>query len=180
MEILLVDSLRIALGVVFAVSAVGKLRHPRAFIEGVSRYDVVPSGLSRPIGILVIVAESVVAATLVTGVAWAIGSMIAVVLLGGFAVGITVNLRRRAALPCYCFGPFSRERISKRTLVRIGLLCFGSVITLLTLSPSGITIRHSNAKNLLLELTMACGLLAVGVWINAAPYLVRAVSSRRT
>ncbi|WP_282692498.1 MauE/DoxX family redox-associated membrane protein [Streptomyces sp. CC208A] len=116
-------SCRLLLGVVFAVSAVGKLRGATAFraFEGATRSMGVPGRFARPVAVAVVGAECAVPVLLAVGPAGAPGIGLALVLLAAFTVGIAGVLRRGTRTSCACFGASSAV-IGRRHLVRNGLL----------------------------------------------------------
>jgi Methylamine utilisation protein MauE len=114
-------SVQIGLGFVFLVAAVPKLRRPASFVAAVREYRLVPPALSGAVAIGVVALESLVAVSLLTGRLSTIGLATAGVLLGGLAVAVGINLRKGREVSCGCFGSAS-ERISPRTLLRIGML----------------------------------------------------------
>ena len=122
----LAQSLQLALGTVFLVAAGAKLRRPTEFVAAVRGYGLIPAALSRAVAAGLIVAESLVAVSLLTGQALAVGVPAAGALLLVFAVAVSLNLKRGRPVSCGCFGS-AEERISARTLVRIGLLLAGTL-----------------------------------------------------
>lgn len=112
---------RCLLLVVFAVSAVGKLRDPRAF----RRATVALVPLARPVGgvvaVGVIAAESAVVVLLAVPATARAGLVAGLGLLGVFTVAIGAALRRGATEPCRCFGA-SATPLGARHLVRNAIL----------------------------------------------------------
>ncbi|EXG82682.1 MauE/DoxX family redox-associated membrane protein [Cryptosporangium arvum] len=110
------------LWVVFAVSAVSKLRGRAAYAAFVaSTGRLLPSrfGAARPVALLVLAAELAVVGTLpVVPVA---GLGVGAVLLGAFGVAILAATRRGVTAPCRCFGASARP-LGAAQAVRNGLL----------------------------------------------------------
>jgi hypothetical protein len=121
--------------VVFAVSAVSKLRSRRAFGELVSslRQFGLPSAWRRPVGVMVAAGEAAIplllGAAALAGPASAMaarsmagaGFALATVLLAAFTVAIARALRRGVRPPCRCFGASSTP-LGRSHLVRNSLL----------------------------------------------------------
>lgn len=118
----LLEVIQSAVGIVFLFSAVGKARHPNGFVNGVVAYQILPGPLSVMYGIVLIPLEAFVATSLLFGWLVRLGISIGLFLLCSFFVAVAINVRRDRDLSCYCFGDTSTERISRRSLVRIGLL----------------------------------------------------------
>jgi uncharacterized membrane protein YphA (DoxX/SURF4 family) len=112
---------RCLLGLVFAVSAFGKLRSPAAFRAEFAGMAVVPGPAVGPVAALVIVLEAAVPVLLIVPATVPAGLLLAAALLVAFSVGIAVTLARGTGAACRCFGaagsPFGR-----RHLLRNGLL----------------------------------------------------------
>jgi hypothetical protein len=114
-------ALQLALGGVFLLALVPKLRRPAEFRATVGGYGVLPaSAVAVAAGGLTAV-EAFLAFAFLTG--WLVIAAIPLgaATLGVFASVTYVNLRRGRDVPCGCFGN-SGERISGRSLVRLGLL----------------------------------------------------------
>ena len=59
------------------------------------------------------------AALLVVGVAPVAVGGATLVMLGAFAIAVSVSLHRGRAIPCYCFGASSSDMIGAATMVRV-------------------------------------------------------------
>lgn len=112
---------RTALGIVFAMSAIQKLRYPARFLDDVAAYRVLPRVPARAFGIVVIAGETMVAIALLSSTLVGLASLGALALLAAFAAAVTVNLHRGQYVACGCFGD-PNEAISGRTLFRLILL----------------------------------------------------------
>jgi hypothetical protein len=115
------NSIQLLLGAVFLAAAAPKLRHPYGFVVALRGYELVPSMVSAPVAGGLVASEAFVGISLLSGWALAVGLSVAGGLVATFAIGVGINLRRRRDIACGCFGSDS-ERISMRTLARIGLL----------------------------------------------------------
>jgi magnesium-transporting ATPase (P-type) len=109
------------LGGVFLLSAIPKLHRPRAFVEDVVAYRILPAGMARAFGLALIPTEAFLAAAFFSGWWTSVALPLAAVLLVAFLVAVGVNLRRGRRVSCGCFGN-ATERISLRTAARLLLL----------------------------------------------------------
>jgi hypothetical protein len=161
---------QLALGIVFALSAVGKLRDPTGFTRGVADYQILPVWLAHPVGFLIIGLEVCLAIAHLTGWLVADAAPLGFGMLMSFGVAVGVNLRRGRALPCHCFGSQNGESISARTLGRLVLLL---ACELLVLSDPSLFVsnqliypgRFVSISQLALAFFWATFLLMVGSWI---------------
>lgn len=120
-------ALQLLLGAVFFIAAIGKLRNPARFAEALRGYALVPSLLSGPTAGGLLVSEVFVGISLLSGWALTVGVPAAGGLLLIFSVAVGINLRRGRDLPCGCLGS-EAERISWRTLARLGVLMLAVVV----------------------------------------------------
>ena len=164
------DPARMAVGAVFVVSAVAKARRPRAFANGVRQYEVLPPSLSYAIGLVFIPAEAITAFLLLTGYLSPLGLVAALCLLLCFGLAVSINLLRGRSPSCYCFGSGSSERVSRRTVERIGLLVFAVVLAFasqVSPPPGGSILPF--ATTIGLQIALAGFLLAAGSWLLVLP-----------
>lgn len=119
----LILATRIAGALLFGSAVAGKLRHRTAFVGIVDRYRLVPEALTEFAAWTVIVLESLVVLSLVTGIALAVGGMLAIILLLGFAAAMAINIARgETEIDCGCFQTALRQRLSSALVVRNLLL----------------------------------------------------------
>src|SRR5215204_6037284 len=112
---------RLVLALVFVVAGLAKLAHRNGSKQAVADFGV-PAVLAAPIGVLLPLAELVVAATLIpASTAWW-GGVGALVLLLLFVVGIGINLLRGRRPDCHCFGQLHSGPAGWSTLGRNGVL----------------------------------------------------------
>lgn len=118
---------RLLVGLVFAVSALSKLRMSewRDFVESTRRLlgALTPAGrastrIARLVAPVVVAAEAAVVVLMIP--APVAGLLLAAGLLIVFGVAIGLALRRRVSAPCRCFG--GAAELSRWNLVRNGLL----------------------------------------------------------
>ena len=110
--------------VVFAVSAVGKLRTAgvrAAFRRSVAGMAVLPARAVGPVAMSVPIAEAATVVLLVMPSTAMLGCVLALALIAAFTTGIVIVLRRGTRAVCLCFGTTERP-YRPRHLVRNGLL----------------------------------------------------------
>lgn len=180
------NSLQVVLGTVFLVAAVGKLRKPSRFVAALRGYELVPSMLSGPVAAGLMVIELLVGISLLSGWSLDVGVVVAGGLLLSFFVAVEINLRRGRLVPCGCFGSAS-ERISPRTLARLGLLmlaAIGLAVVQLLSSPSPLNVASlategiGGLQRLVLTAAFAAFLTVLAMWVLHIPE-VRALLRRR-
>lgn len=98
--------LRVVLGVIFLVSAVGKLQHSALFVDQVVDYGLLPEGLSRLYATVLPWAEVAVGFSLILGLFSAAGAMVSAAMIVSFAIAGIYSLLRPEEVPslCGCFG----------------------------------------------------------------------------
>jgi putative oxidoreductase len=107
-----------ALGIIFLVSAVPKLRHPNGFILAVLEYRVLSPHLSWFYARLIPPLEFLLALMLLTGTAVRSAAVVMSVLLLSFIIAVGINLARGRDLDCHCFGKAARRPIGWRLLLQ--------------------------------------------------------------
>lgn len=152
--------------VVFGIAFAGKARGFAEFADSVRQMRVLPAGLAGPAAWSVLLAEGVVCGVLPLPFAWTglVGFALAGLLLGAFAVGILLSLRKGTRAPCRCFGASTTPlggRHVMRNLVLTGI-CIAGVVA----SPAG-----SPGLGAGTLLGGFCGLL-IGVAVTALDDLV--------
>ncbi|NDU77002.1 methylamine utilization protein MauE [Actinomadura sp. DSM 109109] len=123
------------IGLVFAVSAVSKLRDFDGFARSVPALVPAWRGRSRLLAIITTALEALVPPLLVAPVTAPIGFAVAAVLLAAFTAAIAASLRRGRRTACRCFGP-SSVPLGPRHLVRNGALL--TCAALGALAPAGL------------------------------------------
>ena len=170
-------SLQLLLASIFIVAAVTKLRRPSRFLAALRGYELLPARLTAPTAGMVVALELFVALSLFSGWALDVGVVAVSVLLSAFALVVGINLRRGHVVSCGCFGS-STERISRRTLGRIGLLMLAG-ITLGAVRLSGTSLptisnlvtASAGLQQLVLTAAFALLLLMSGTWLLHVPEL---------
>jgi hypothetical protein len=174
---------QISLGIVFALSAWPKLRHPLAFAQNVKDYKVLPAPISHIFGLAVILVEVFLAIAMFTGWLTNVALPLAVGLLLTFLMGVSINLVRGRKIACGCFGD-EREHISPRTLVRLILLLI-AVLWIAAFRSAGIALLSRidwlpiigfSFAYLVIIASMSVFLLLLASWLLSTPelfYLMR-------
>lgn len=161
---------QIALGIVFLLSFLGKARKPKAFLRGVDEYGLLPRRAAYAAGAVLIPVEGFLALSLLTGWQLALGAPLALASLLAFVIAVSLALKRKRDVPCYCMGGEDGERISARTVARLGLLLTGAA--LVTSDPAlwaGPATRWMGERvaagpDLAHAALLSLGLLAAGGW----------------
>lgn len=122
------------IAVVFAISAVGKLRVRTAFRRSVADMAVLPARLVGPVATAVPLAEAIAVVLLVVPPTAVVGSLLALVLLAAFTTGIGIVLWRGTQASCLCFGTAERP-YAVRHLVRNSLLIVAAATGVVTAGP---------------------------------------------
>ena len=107
----------VALGVVFLVSSVGKLRDP-GWPAAAKRFGL-PTPLAWPLAAL----ELVLAALLVAHAARPWPALAALLLLAAFTAAAAWHAARNDGVPCNCFGASRDKPTTWRTVARNAVLC---------------------------------------------------------
>ena len=97
--------LRIALGLLFLVAGLSKAWDPRAYLDAVNGFQIVPPGVAPAVATVIVSLELVSGGLLLAGTYTWLGAILLGLLLATFNVALIVNLRRgRRNLDCGCFG----------------------------------------------------------------------------
>lgn len=115
------------LGIIFLVSAVSKLRHPKGFVLAVLEYRILPARLSWFYARLLPPLEFLLALLLLTGTAVRSAAIVTSVLLLSFIAAVGINLSRDRDLDCHCFGKATRRPIGWSLLLQDAALLGAAV-----------------------------------------------------
>lgn len=169
-------TLQLAVGLVLLISAIAKLRAPRAFAQGVADYRLLPYRVSLVAGVLIIPAELAIAMAHLTGYAIKLAVPCGLVLLVIFLVAVSINLMRARNIPCHCFGTDDTESISVRVLVRLFMMIAGEVFVLLGLGHSnrGVSapIQFVSIAGFCLRLAAVLSCILITMWVLSSPELI--------
>ncbi|MFI6586828.1 MauE/DoxX family redox-associated membrane protein [Embleya sp. NPDC050493] len=114
------------IGLVFAASAVTKLRDFTGFVDSIPGLVPMRARSTRPIGCAVVAAETSVPVLVLLPPTRGPGFVVAGVLLAAFTAAVGAALRRGRRSPCRCFGA-SDTPLGARHLVRNGVLLAASI-----------------------------------------------------
>ncbi len=106
-----------ALAVVFAAAAVGKLADRRGAVAAAEGLGV-PAAGAGPVTVGLATAELAVAAALVWPPTAAVGAAAGLFILALLTCLVVLNLRRGRRPPCHCFGRVNAAPIGAATVVR--------------------------------------------------------------
>lgn len=129
----LVGVIQFGIGGVFLISSIGKLKDPRHFRRGVAEYGVLPAFLVTTTAFVIVLVESLLAISHLTGTFLRILLPFGIAMLSSFGVAVAVNLWRGRVFPCHCFG--RADAISVGTLARLALLACGETLLLIARRP---------------------------------------------
>lgn len=117
---------RLGLAAIFAISGAGKLVDLRGSRQAISDFGL-PEAAVAPLGLLLPLAELLVAIGLILSSSAWVASLAAIVLLLTFVVAIAVNLARGKRVDCHCFGALGSEPIGPGILLRDALFLAAAV-----------------------------------------------------
>jgi peroxiredoxin/uncharacterized membrane protein YphA (DoxX/SURF4 family) len=120
---------RVILSLTFLVAGIGKLADREGSWRAVEEFGV-PAPLAPPLGILLPLAELLVAIALLPPMTAWWGAAGALLFLLLFCIGIGVNLWRGETPDCHCFGQLYSEPVGRGTLIRNGMLALVAVFVL--------------------------------------------------
>ena len=112
---------RLVLAAVLAVAGFAKLIDLAGSRQAMRDFGL-PVTLAAPLGLLLPIAEIVIALALLPALTAWVSALAALALLLLFIGGITLNLARGRTPNCHCFGQLHSQPIGRATLVRNGLL----------------------------------------------------------
>jgi uncharacterized membrane protein YphA (DoxX/SURF4 family) len=122
---------RCLIGVVFVVSAFGKVRSRQAFREFVTSTAALVPRRGRALSPVVVAAELAVPVLLAVPVTVRTGFGLAAVLLAAFAVAIAAAVRRGVRTSCRCFGASTAPLGTRHVVRNAGLFAVAAVGALL-------------------------------------------------
>lgn len=167
---LLLLALRLALGLVFALAVIPKLRRPLLFARGVVDYRILPAPLAFALGLALLPVETWLAVALLGGLGLAAALPATSLVLAVFLVAVGINLQRGRKISCGCLGRNSEE-ISPRTAIRLSLLLAVS-LALTAARQAGLPAAELAALyDAVCTLLLAGSFLLFGAWALRAPEL---------
>jgi uncharacterized membrane protein YphA (DoxX/SURF4 family) len=107
----------------FLLAAVAKLSALPSFVSGIAKYELLPPGLVRPIGLTIPLLELTGGLLLAVGLGTPIVAALLALVLGAFTAAVAIALVKRKRIDCGCFGPGAPRPITWLTVGRnLGLL----------------------------------------------------------
>jgi len=126
---LIIVFLRIALSVIFGIAGVTKLLDQRGTRDAVKNFGS-PESLAPALAFVLPLAELAIAAGLLFTSTTRVSALAALLLLGLFAVAISINLARGRTHDCHCFGQLHSRPLGWPTLARNLIFALGAGIVL--------------------------------------------------
>src|SRR5688572_25526816 len=167
--------IRLLLFGVLAIAGIGKIFDLKGSEKAVKAFGV-PDTLTKPVAILLPIAELVFAFCLLfVGLSW-VGALGALLLLVIFIAGMFVQIIRGDAPDCHCFGQIHSEPVGAKSLIRnfvIALLPIALIIA--GRGDQGHPLGETDAQ---IAQNVVVALLTVGLIVSAS-YLHRLVSDNR-
>lgn len=118
---------RLILAAIFLLAGIGKFLDLKGSKKAVEDFGV-PESLSKPMAVLLPAAEIFVALLLLfVQTSW-FGAIGAVLLLGIFIAGMTVQMIKGNAPDCHCFGQIHSEPVSAKSLIRNVLFAVSAIV----------------------------------------------------
>lgn len=161
---------RLALGSIFLVAGLIKLRDLASLERAVAGFQLGPRAMTSAFSRCLIAAEVTTGAALMTGFQTRIAALMAIGLLILFAGAIAINLARGHHPACGCFGSQS-ERISPRSLIRVGMLLGLAAVTFGHLGADlAVPAAVNEFATGFLLFTLAVSVITAGAWVLNLPY----------
>lgn len=126
-------SIRLALGLLFTASAIGKLLNVRAFLRGVQEYHILSGRSTVFFGALLIPSELAVGVAHLSGLFLFLGAPLGALLLSVFALAVSRSLASGRIIPCYCMGAYDPEFVSRRSLAKIAIALAAELAVIIAL-----------------------------------------------
>jgi uncharacterized membrane protein YphA (DoxX/SURF4 family) len=122
MKSFLADLLRLALGLVFASAGGIKIFEFNAFLNDISRFDMVPASLLKPAGVAIIGAEIILGSSLIIKFRVWLTALLLAGMTSAFTVAMFALAERDRTANCGCFGPLLPEKVGTAVILRDLLL----------------------------------------------------------
>jgi hypothetical protein len=172
-----------AIAIVLCASAGAKLLQPRAFVEAVRGYGLLPPFSVPAVAAVVLIDEVLIVVSFVSGWLFPTSLLLALLTFLTFAMAVSISLIRQRTVECGCFGP-TGEIVSKASLARLATI-------VLALSGAGAAIQVFGAAPRLLLASAGVGsgvallVMAIFVDLTAAlalvlPKLLHVLASNNT
>jgi hypothetical protein len=159
---------RLLIGIVFAASALSKLRSRseyRAFAQWLGSLPLPGPLRGRPAAAAVAASETAIIVLLIPAVTAAVGLVLGAVTLTAFAAGTFVTVRRGAATPCRCFGtsdsPMGNWHVARDALLALVAAAGAFGAASYTHSASGIALSLAIAVTVAVPVVLFDDVLSV-------------------
>lgn len=121
---------RFALGSVFLLAGLAKIRERADLLHAVQNYQLLPPQAARVVAGMLPQVEVIGGSLLFLGVLTSADAAVLGCLLLGFVVAMALNLYRQREMDCGCFGRSVPERLGWNTVARNLILLVGSVLVI--------------------------------------------------
>jgi putative oxidoreductase len=159
--------IRLTAGLILAGSSGAKIFRPRAFIESVRRYELLPASLAGPGAVVVIASEAVVAFGLLSGLLVRTALLGAAGLFLMFAAVLALTLLRDREVDCGCLGDLVELRLDWWSVVT-NLAIAGLALAASTRPALGVPMPGERAPSgAMFVLWATAALLAAVYWLAA-------------
>ncbi|GBQ95595.1 methylamine utilization protein MauE [Acetobacter nitrogenifigens DSM 23921 = NBRC 105050] len=146
-----------AVGALFLAASVSKMRDRDGFLGQLAAYRLLPDALLTPVLWLLIGAETLLGAGLLSGVAPTACGLASAALLLVFSAAMAINvIRGRTSISCGCLPGSGGETLSWRSVARSVALAVAALFVAVAGSPDSLALRAQGA------ITGAC-LLALAI-----------------
>jgi len=162
--------LQIAIGIVFLLAGLTKLRHPAVFKKAIVEFDILPRYLAHPTAILILIAELSIGLGHLTDRYLHVAVLVGLAILSVFGIAVFASLARKRKHSCHCFGD-SSEPVSFYTLIRLFLLG-AAELSLLHIDPQ-LRLPSLGAVPLGLAAFWAAFDIWVALWLLSISRLIR-------
>jgi uncharacterized membrane protein YphA (DoxX/SURF4 family) len=124
------------LAIVFLGGAWQKLRDMDGFVMAVEQYRLLPASWAPPAAWALLLAEACAGLLLLPLATRTMGAVLALAVLAAVTLAVAVNLLRgRQAIDCGCGGPEGGQHLSWGLVLRNGMLCLASALSLADEAP---------------------------------------------
>ena len=148
-----ITACRLILAGVFVLSAVEKVRAPKAFVDGVGSFRLLPERFVRAGAYAVLVGEVCSAGLLAFPQTALAGFVLAAVVLALFTAAIAQAIRRGLNVPCPCFG-VSTAPVGPRHIIRNLILIAVAVTGAAGIGLAGVH-QHAAVAGIVIAATLA-------------------------
>lgn len=127
------------LGVVYILAGISKLASPGDFLQTIRRLKFIPQWSEKFIARILPRVEVSLGVLLLIGALERYVAVFSIFLLLVFGFVALVAVMRGVEVPCSCFGQFSSETLSVRTIARNGMLAVLTLPLILRQTPSSLS-----------------------------------------